>query len=112
VTSILLAGNLLPQWVPPETTASAADDGDVLHLDLAGVLAVHLDPRVTEGFADLTRDNPTLFRIEGHSGTNVGPFTAARSEAEILFRGGVEFRVLENFVDANGVRHLHIEEIR
>jgi hypothetical protein len=33
-------------------------------------------------------------------------------EADILFRAGTEFQVLENFVDANGVRHLVVREVR
>ena len=71
-----------------------------------------LDPGVADDFMNLGRDNPTSITIEGHSGTNVGPFSAAQREAEILFRGGTEFQVLENSVDANGVRHLVVREIR
>ena len=61
---------------------------------------------------NLGRDNPTRITVQGHSGTNVGPFCRAGSEAEILFRGGTEFQVLENSVDANGVRHLVVREVR
>jgi hypothetical protein len=71
-----------------------------------------LDPDVAQGFMNLGRDNPTSITIQGHSGTNVGPFSAAQGEAEILFRGGTEFQVLENSVDANGVRHLVVREFR
>lgn len=71
-----------------------------------------LDPDVADGFMHLGKDNPTSITVEGHSGTDVGPFSAAQREAEILFRGGTEFEVLENSVDANGVRHLVVREIR
>jgi hypothetical protein len=71
-----------------------------------------LSPDVADGFMNLGRDNPTSITVQGHSGTNVGPFSAAQGEAEILFRGGTEFQVLENSVDADGVRHLVVREVR
>ncbi|PKH37850.1 NAD:arginine ADP-ribosyltransferase [Nocardioides alpinus] len=66
---------------------------------------------VAEGFMNPGRDNPTRITIEGHSGSNVGPFSAARSEAEILFRGGTEFEVLSNTVGPDGIRQLVVREI-
>jgi hypothetical protein len=69
------------------------------------------NPNVAEGFMNLGKDNPTRITIEGHSGSNVGPFSAARSEAEILFRGGTEFEVLSNTVGPDGVRQLVVREI-
>ncbi|WP_210649531.1 putative T7SS-secreted protein [Nocardioides sp. SYSU D00065] len=67
---------------------------------------------VAEGFINLGKDNPTRITIEGHSGSNVGPFSAARSEAEILFRGGTEFEVLSNTPGPDGVRQLVVREVR
>ncbi|MCW2739033.1 ADP-ribosyltransferase, partial [Nocardioides sp.] len=69
------------------------------------------NPNVAEGFMNLGKDNPTRITIDGHSGSNVGPFSAARSEAEILFRGGTEFEVLSNTVGPDGVRQLVVREI-
>ena len=66
---------------------------------------------VAEGFMNPGKDNPTRITIEGHSGSNVGPFSAARSEAEILFRGGTEFEVLSNTVGPDGIRQLVVREV-
>jgi hypothetical protein len=72
-----------------------------------------LDVDVAHGFYSLARDNPTLFTINGTSGVNVQPFSAARGEAEILFQGGAEFHVRVNVVDpATGVRQVLLEEVR
>ncbi|MDZ5661058.1 ADP-ribosyltransferase domain-containing protein [Nocardioides sp. S-58] len=69
------------------------------------------NPNVAEGFLNPSKDNPTRITIEGHSGSNVGPFSAAQKEAEILFRGGTEFEVLSNTVGPDGVRQLVVREI-
>jgi len=69
------------------------------------------NPNVAEGFMNLGKDNPTRITIDGHSGSNVGPFSAAKSEAEILFRGGTEFEVLSNTVGPDGIRQLVVREI-
>lgn len=69
------------------------------------------NPNVAEGFINAGKDNPTRITIEGHSGSNVGPFSAAQKEAEILFRGGTEFEVLSNTVGPDGVRQLIVKEI-
>ena len=69
------------------------------------------NPNVAENFFDPHRENPTRMTIDGHSGSNVGPFSAARSEAEILFRGGTEFEVLSNTVGPDGVRNLVLREV-
>jgi hypothetical protein len=66
---------------------------------------------VAEGFMDPGGTNPTRITIEGHTGVDVSPFSAARGEAEILFRGGTEFEVLENFVGPDGVRQLIVREV-
>jgi len=67
---------------------------------------------VAEGFIRHHEPNPTRITVEGHSGVNVKPFSSMQLEDEILFRGGTEFDVVENFVDANGVRTLVIREVR
>lgn len=69
------------------------------------------NPNVAESFFNPNRENPTRMTIDGHSGSNVGPFSAARSEAEILFRGGTEFEVLSNTVGPDGVRNLVLREV-
>ena len=69
------------------------------------------NPNVAEGFMNPGKDNPTRITIDGHSGSNVGPFSAARSEAEILFKGGTEFEVLSNTIGPDGVRQLVVREI-
>ena len=69
------------------------------------------NPNVAENFFNPNRENPTRMTIEGHSGSNVGPFSAAQSEAEILFRGGTEFEVLSNTVGPDGVRNLVLREV-
>jgi ADP-ribosyltransferase exoenzyme len=69
------------------------------------------NPNVAEGFMNPGKDNPTRITIDGHSGSNVGPFSAARSEAEILFRGGTEFEVLSNTIGPDGVRQLVVREV-
>ena len=72
-----------------------------------------LDESVAHGFYSIARDNPTFFTIQGHSGVNVQPFSAARGEAEILFQGSTEFHVRVNVVDpASGVRQVLLEEVR
>lgn len=68
--------------------------------------------RVADDFINHSGDNPTKITIEGHGGSNVGPFSAARSEAEILFKGGTEFEVLSNVLDSSGVRQLVVRELR
>jgi len=69
------------------------------------------NPNVAEGFMNPGKDNPTRITIDGHSGSNVGPFSAAKSEAEILFKGGTEFEVLSNTIGPDGVRQLVVREI-
>ncbi|WP_435747287.1 putative T7SS-secreted protein [Nocardioides sp. SYSU DS0663] len=69
-----------------------------------------LDPRVAEQFYDPHGPNPTRFVIEGSTGVDVRPFSAAQGEAEILFRGGVEFEVVRNEVGPDGVRVLELRE--
>ena len=69
------------------------------------------NPNVADSFFNPNRENPTRMTIDGHSGSNVGPFSAARSEAEILFRGGTEFEVLSNTVGPDGVRNLVLREV-
>lgn len=51
-----------------------------------------------------------MMTIEGHTGVNVAPFSAARGEAEILFRGGKEFDVVSNVVGPDGIRQLVLRE--
>jgi hypothetical protein len=41
----------------------------------------------------------------------MGPFSAARVEAEILFRGGTKLEVLSNTVGPDGVRQLVVREV-
>lgn len=69
------------------------------------------DPKVADGFIRPGKSNPTKFTIIGHSGVDVKPFSAAAGEAEILFKPGVQFRVLENVVDENGFRHVILKEV-
>ncbi len=71
-----------------------------------------LNPDVSEGFVKLNRENPTFMTIQGHSGVNVAPFSAARTEVEILFRGGAEFEVLDTWVRPDGVREFTLRELR
>jgi hypothetical protein len=71
-----------------------------------------LDTRVAERFIDPDRPNPTRIIIEGYSGRDVGPFSAARGEAEILFRGGTKFEVTQNTIDPDGIRRLVVREVR
>ncbi|MGH8880081.1 MAG: putative T7SS-secreted protein, partial [Stackebrandtia sp.] len=70
-----------------------------------------VDERVAEGFLNHSKPNPTFLTVDGHSGVNVQPFSAARGEAEILFKGGTEFDVLDNFVGEDGVRRLVVREV-
>jgi hypothetical protein len=49
--------------------------------------------------------------VDEHSGADVGPFSAVRSEAEILFEGGTEFEVLSNTIGPDEVRQLVVGEI-
>lgn len=68
------------------------------------------DPGVAEGFINAFRDNPTRITIEGHSGVNVGPFSAAKGEAEILFRDGIPFEVLDYRYRPDGVLDIIVRE--
>jgi len=98
-------GTNLPQSVVDsmETTGRFAD---------GAFMSTSLNPDVAHGFYSLARDNPTFFAIEGVSGVNVQPFSAARNEAEILFGGGTDFNVVTNIVDpATGVRHVVLQEV-
>jgi hypothetical protein len=45
-------------------------------------------------FTIATFSTSTSITLHRTSGVDVGPVSAARSEAEILFRGGTEFEVL------------------
>ena len=80
------------------------------HIDGGGQLSdkafssSSLNPDVAENFIKHWKDNPTRITVEGHSGVNVQPFSAARGEAEILFRGGTKFDVLENYLGPDGIR--------
>jgi len=76
-----------------------------------GFSSSSLNQDVARGFMDRNARNPTRISIEGHSGVNVQPFSAAQGEAEILFRGGTKFDVLSNYVDHEGVRHLVVREV-
>ncbi|MFE6649692.1 putative T7SS-secreted protein [Nocardioides sp. NPDC057772] len=76
---------------------------------------------VAEGFVKPWKENPTLMTIDGHSGVDVRPFSAAQREGEFLFKPGVEFEVVTNKVvpemEVNGqilknVRILELKEIR
>ncbi|MGH3367808.1 MAG: putative T7SS-secreted protein [Nocardioidaceae bacterium] len=71
-----------------------------------------LNRHVMDAFIDPAGPNPTRLIMEGHSGVDVSPFSAARGEAEILFRGGTEFEVLDNTIKADGVRELVLREVR
>ena len=108
----------LPSYEGTTYRGTNLPDAVVDHINNGGNLSdgaftsSSLSPDVADGFMNLGRDNPTSITVQGHSGTNVGPFSAAQGEAEILFRGGTEFQVLENSVDANGVRHLVVREVR
>ncbi len=108
----------LPDYEGTTFRGTNLPDSVIDHINSGGNLrdeafsSSSIDPRVADDFIDHSKDNPTKITIEGHSGSNVGPFSAARSEAEILFKGGTEFRVLDNYVDADGLRHVRVEEIR
>jgi hypothetical protein len=76
---------------------------------------------VAEGFVKPWKENPTLMTIDGHSGVDVRPFSAAQREGEFLFKPGVGFEVVTNKVvpemEVNGqmlknVRILELKEIR
>ncbi|KQV77507.1 hypothetical protein ASC64_01275 [Nocardioides sp. Root122] len=93
----------------PDSVVDRIDNGG--NLSDGAFTSSSTNPNVAEGFMNLGKDNPTRITIEGHSGSNVGPFSAARSEAEILFRGGTEFEVLSNTVGPDGIRQLVVREI-
>ena len=88
------------------------------HIDGGGQLSdkafssSSLNPDVAENFIKHWKDNPTRITVEGHSGVNVQPFSAARGEAEILFRGGTKFDVLENYLGPDGIRQIVVREAR
>ena len=71
-----------------------------------------LRPEVAENFYDPGGHNPTMITIEGHSGVDVRPFSAARGEAEILFGNGTDFEVVRNVMGDDGIRQLVIREVR
>lgn len=70
-----------------------------------------LDPAVAERFIDGAKANPTRITVEGASGVDVRPFSAARGEAEILFPSNTEFEVVSNVVGPDGVRNLVLREL-
>lgn len=70
-----------------------------------------LNPHTAEGFIRADAQNPTFFTIDGRSGVNVQPFSAAQHEAEILFKGGREFEVVTNVVRPDGIRHVVLREL-
>lgn len=65
---------------------------------------------VAENFVRPGGENPIFMRIQGHSGVNVQPFSAAQHEAEILFRGGTEFRVVGHEINDRGWHVFDVEE--
>ncbi len=67
-------------------------------------------PDVAEGFIRPHDPNPTRITIEGVSGVDVRPFSAARGEAEILFPSQTEFEVVSNVMGTDGVRTLVLRE--
>jgi hypothetical protein len=94
----------------PDSVVERISNGGTLSDDAFTSSSTRQD--VAEGFMKTWKDNPTRITIDGHSGSNVGPFSAARSEAEILFRGGTEFEVLSNTVGPDGIRQLVVREVR
>lgn len=107
----------LPKYDGTTYRATNLPDSMVDHLNNGGnyfdraFTSSSTNPNVAEGFMTPGKDNPTRITIDGHSGSNVGPFSAARSEAEILFKGGTEFEVLSNTIGPDGVRQLVVKEI-
>lgn len=63
-------------------------------------------------------DNPTYMKIDGHSSSDVRPFSAAQREAEFLFKPDTKFEVLRNEVvdeieiDGQILRNVRILELR
>nr|WP_300047852.1 ADP-ribosyltransferase [uncultured Nocardioides sp.] len=107
----------LPKYDGTTYRATNLPDSVVDHINNGGnysdraFTSSSTNPNVAEGFMNPGKDNPTRITIDGHSGSNVGPFSAARSEAEILFKGGTEFEVLSNTIGPDGVRQLVVREI-
>ncbi|NPC41427.1 putative T7SS-secreted protein [Nocardioides sp. zg-1230] len=107
----------LPKYDGTTYRATNLPDSVVEHVNNGGNLSDRgfssssTNPNVAEGFMDPGKENPTRITIDGHSGANVGPFSAARSEAEILFKAGTEFEVLSNTIGPDGVRQLVVREI-
>lgn len=70
-----------------------------------------VNPSTAENFIPSHAKNPTFFTIEGKTGVNVQPFSAAQHEGEILFQGGRQFEILDSTPDAKGVLHVVLREL-
>jgi hypothetical protein len=70
-----------------------------------------LNPDVADRFYNTAEPRATSMTIEGRSGVNVQPFSAARGEAEILFKGGTDFVVVgKPYLDPDGVLQVTLRE--
>ncbi|MER7557005.1 putative T7SS-secreted protein [Nocardioides sp. NPDC126508] len=73
---------------------------------------------VARSFISDWGSNPTIMRIEGHSGTDVRPFSAAQGETEYLFKPGNQFDVLRNEIvdqieiEGQTFRNVRVLELR
>ena len=68
-------------------------------------------PSVAEGFENnLGSDKPVSFEIEGSSGVDISPLSAYGGEAEILFRPGTKFEIIDSHLDKNGILQVKLKE--
>ena len=68
-------------------------------------------PSVAEGFENnLGSDKPVSFEIEGRSGVDISPLSAYGGEAEILFRPGTKFDIIDSHLDKNGILQVKLRE--